>query len=64
MGLSRAKEILYLKQATIECNPLRKNGEPCAALYKNEVEELIEVLKEVEPIYERYRKSNTNAKKS
>lgn len=64
MGLSRAKEILYLKQATIECNPLRKNGKPCAALFKEEVEELIEALNEVEPIYIRYRKNNTNAKKS
>lgn len=48
MGISKAKRILHLKKATIECNPLKKDGKKCAALYKDELEELIKAFKELE----------------
>lgn len=48
MKISKAKEILKMKKATIECNPLRKDGKPCAALFKDEVDELIKAFNEME----------------
>ncbi len=32
---SKAMQILKLKQATIECNPLYKDKRKCAAIYQN-----------------------------
>ncbi len=51
---SKAMQILKLKQATIECNPLYKNNRKCAAIYKNEVDELIERLEYLEKVNEIY----------
>ncbi|WP_050638459.1 hypothetical protein [Candidatus Stoquefichus sp. SB1] len=59
MKNSRAKNILKLKKATIECNPLRKNGKPCAALFQDEVDELIRAFDEMESFIF---KSNNHAK--
>lgn len=48
MKNSKVKDILKLKRATIECNPLKKNGKPCAALFMDEVDELIRAFDEME----------------
>lgn len=57
METSKAKEILKLKKATIECNPLRKDGKPCAAIFVDEVNELLRAFNEMEEfIYRRQKK--------
>lgn len=61
MKTSKAKEILIMKKATIECNPLKRNGRLCAALYKDEVDELIRVFNEMESFIYR---NDENAKKN
>lgn len=51
---SKAMQILKLKQATIECNPLYKDQRKCAAIYKDEIEILMDRLEYLEKVNERY----------
>ena len=51
---SKAMQILKLKQATIECNPLYKDKRKCAAIYQNEIEILMDRLEYLEKVNERY----------
>lgn len=65
MSKSKARMIIEAKQATIECNPLKKDGKKCAAIFMDEVEEVLKEFDKLETLYKKYISRDVdNAKKS
>jgi hypothetical protein len=51
---SKAMQIMEMKKATLECNPLFKDKRRCVALFEEETDEIYARLSYLEKFYERY----------